>query len=117
MIFSFILILSTTQMVLQISKIVIQADTFTGQLVYKVEVAQFHSVKKVSIWLECLLVHIENLLQSIVLLFSKQSENQIKLIRKWQWNGKECIITVIVIINFSEYRHTMSSIMTKCVPL
>ena len=38
--------LSTMQMVLQISKIVIQADTFIGQLIHKVEVAQFDSVKK-----------------------------------------------------------------------
>ena len=105
------------QMVLQISKIVIQADTFIGQLIYKVEVVQFDSVKKVSIWLKSLWVYIENLLQSIVLLFSKPSKNKIELVQKWQWNGRECIITVIVIIDFSENRHAMLSIMTKCIQL
>ena len=87
MIFSFILILSTMQMVLQISKILIQADTFTGQLIHKVEVVQFHSVKKVSIWLESLWAHTENLLQSIVLLFSKPLENKIvslKVAMEWK---------------------------------
>ena len=85
-------------MVLQISKIVIQSDTFIGQLIHKVEVVQFHSVKKVSIWLESLWANIVNLLQSIVLLFSKPSENQTELVQKWQWNGRECVITVKVTI-------------------
>ena len=52
MIFSFILILSILQMVLQVSKIVIQPDTFKGQLVHKVEVIQFYSLKKVIKYLE-----------------------------------------------------------------
>ena len=33
-------------MVLQISKIVIQTDTFIGQLIHSVKVVQFQSVKK-----------------------------------------------------------------------
>ena len=105
------------QTVLQISKIVIQSDTFIAQLIHKVEVMQFYSVKKVIIWLESLWAYIENLIQHIVLLFSKPSENQIELVQKWQWNGRECVITVIVIIDFSEYRHTISSITTKCIQL
>ena len=105
------------QTVLQISKIVIQSDIIIGQLTHKVEVMQFYSVKKVIIWLESIWVYIENLLQHIVLLFSKSSENQIELVQKWQWNGRECVITVIVIVDFSEYRHTMSNIMTKCIQL
>ena len=113
MIFSFILIFSTLQTVLQVSKIAIQTDTFIGQLVHKVEVTQFYSVKEVTECLESLWAYIQNLLNHIVLLFSKTPENQIELVQKWQWNGRECIITVIVITDFSENRHTMSSKMTK----
>ena len=115
MIFSFILILLTIQTVLQLCKIIIQKDTFTGQLIHEVEVVQFQAVKKVIISLEALLSYTENLLKSIVLLFSNSLENHIKLVQKWQWNGKECIITVTIIIDFSEYKHTMSSIMTHCI--
>ena len=42
------------QTILQISKIVIQTDTFIGQYIPKVEVTQFYSVEKVIIWLESL---------------------------------------------------------------
>ena len=71
MIFSFILILSAMQMVLQISKVVVRTDTFIGQLIHSVEVVQFQSVKKVSVWLESLWLYIENFASNIVLLFSK----------------------------------------------
>ena len=74
------------QMVLPISKIVIQLDTFIGQLIHKMEVAQFHSVKKVRIWLDSLWAYIKKLFQNIVLLFSKPLENKIELVQKWQWN-------------------------------
>ena len=87
-------------MVLQISKIVVQSGTFIGQLNHNMEVVQFQSVKRVSIWLESLRLYIQNLLQSIVLLFSKSLENCIELVRKWLWNGKECVITVTIIIDF-----------------
>ena len=69
------------KMVLQISKIVIQPDTFIGQLVHKVEVMQFYSVKKVIIWLESLWAYIQNLLEHIILLPSKTLENQIELVQ------------------------------------
>ena len=46
MIFSFILVLSAMQTVLQLSKIVIQKDTFIGQLIHEVEVLQFQAVKR-----------------------------------------------------------------------
>ena len=41
--------------------------------------------------------------------------NHIELVQKWQWNGKECIITATVLIYFSKYKHTMSTIMTYCI--
>ena len=61
-----------------------------GQLIHKVEVVQFHAVKRFSTWLKSLWSNIENLLKSIVLLkFSTSSESCIDMVRKWQWNGKE----------------------------
>ena len=42
------------QTVLQLSKIIMQIDTFIGQLIHEVEVVQFQTVKKVSVWLESL---------------------------------------------------------------
>ena len=94
-----------------------QPNTFIGHVVHKVEVTQSYSVKKVIVWLESLWACIQNLLKHVVLFFSKASENQIELVQKWQWKGRECIIMIIVIIDFSENRYTMSSIMTKCIQL
>ena len=103
------------QTVLQLPKIIVHKDTFIGQLIHYVEVVQFQVVKKVSIWLKSLWSYIENLFKSIVLLFSKTSENHIELLRKWQWNGKGCIITVTIIMDLSKYKYTMSSIMMQCI--
>ena len=115
MIFSFILILSAMQTVLQLSKIIVQKDTFIGQLIHSVEVVQFQAVKKVSIWLKSVWSYTENLLKCIVLLFSITLKNCIELVLKWQWNGKECIITVTIIIDLSKYKLTMSIIMKQCI--
>ena len=37
------------QTVLQLSEIIVQRDTFIGQLIYNVEVVQFQAVKKVMV--------------------------------------------------------------------
>ena len=111
MIFSCILILSAMQTVLQLPKIVIPEKTFMGQLIHKVELVQFQVVKKFSTWLKSLGSNIENLLKSTVLLkFSTSSESCIDMVRKWQWNGKECTTTVTIIVDLNESKHTMSSI-------
>ena len=65
--------------VLQLSKRV-QKDAFIGQLIHNVEIVQFQAMKKVSIWLKSLWSYIENLLKSIVLLFSKSLENHIDMV-------------------------------------
>ena len=106
------------QTILQLSKIIILEETYMGQLIHKVEVVQFQAVKKVSTWLKSLslLSNIVNLLKSIVLLkCSTSSENCINMVRKWQWNGKECTITITIILDLNEYKHTMSSILTLCI--
>ena len=46
MIFSFILIISAIQTALQQSKTIILEETFMGQLIHKVEVAQFQAIKR-----------------------------------------------------------------------
>ena len=116
MIFSFILILLSVKTALQVFKTMLSEENFMGQIIHKVEVVQFQVIKKVSTWLKSLWSNIENLLKSIVWLkFSTSSENHINMIRKWQWNGKECTVTVTVIMDLNEYKHTMSSILTHCV--
>ena len=83
-----------------------------GQLIHKVEVAQFQAVKKFSTWLKSLWSNIENLLKSIALLkFSTSSESCIDMVRKWQWNGKECTTMVTVIVDLN----VKPSISIQCV--
>ena len=89
MIFSFILILLTTQTALQLSKTMLLEETFMGKIIHKVEVIQIQAIK----------------------VYKKY----IDMTRKWQWNGKECTITVIIIMDLSEYKHTMSSISMQCI--
>ena len=79
-------------------------------------VAQFQATKKVSTWLKSVWSNTDNLLKSIVFLeFSTSSENHIDMIRQWQWNGKECTITVTIIMDLKEYKHTMSHILMQCI--
>ena len=87
-----------------------------GQLIHTAEVVQIQAIEKFSIWLKSVWSNIENLLKCIVLLkFSTPSENHIDMTRKWLWNGKECTITVTIIMDLNEYKHTMLSISTQCV--
>ena len=68
------------QTVLHLSKIIVQEDTFIGQLIHDVEILQFQAVKKVSIWLRSLWSYLENFIKIIVLVFSKSLENCIELV-------------------------------------
>ena len=89
------------QTVLLLSKIVIPEETLMGQLIDKVELAQFQDVKKFSTWLKSLGSNIENLLKNIVLLkFSPSLESHIDMIR--EWNGKECTTMVAIIVDLNE---------------
>ena len=101
---------------MELSKIMISEETFLGQVIHTVEVVQIQTIEKFSTWSKLVLSNIEKHLKYIVLLkFSTPSEKHIDMTRKWLWNGKECIITVTIIMDLNEYKHTMLSISMQCV--
>ena len=95
---------------------ILETDTHHRQI-YRVEIVQINAVKQVSVWSKSLWVYKKNLLQTIVSLFKKLTENKLELVRTLQWSGRECVLTVIVIMDSDEYKHTMSSMSTTCIPL
>ena len=85
------------------------------QTIHKVEVVQINAIEKFRTWLKLLWSNIENVLKSIVSLkFSTPLENHIDMSRKWLWNGKECTITITIMMDLNEYNHIMSSILKQC---
>ena len=116
-IFSFILIALTLHTVLQVSNMILETDTVIAKFTNRVEIAQINAIKQVGVRSESLWVYIKYLLQTTVSLLNNSTENKLELARTLQWNGRECVVIVIVVMDSDEYKHTMSSVSTRCIPL